>query len=78
VLLGLWGFVLFSQIWSLGALFGLLPFTIGYGTAFLGSGFMGCLILLLGVGCALEPACSGENLSRCVTRGHLDSHPLSL
>jgi cell division protein FtsW (lipid II flippase) len=61
VLLGLWGFVLFSQIWSLGAPFGLLPFTVGYGTAFLGSGFMGCLILLLGVGCVMEPAaCSGE------------------
>jgi cell division protein FtsW (lipid II flippase) len=59
VLLGLWGFVAFSQIWSLGAPFGLLPFTIGYGTAFLGSGFMGCLILLLGMGCVMEPACSG-------------------
>jgi hypothetical protein len=51
VLLGLWGFVLFSQIWDLGAPFGLLPFTVGYGTTFLGSGFMGYLILLLGVCC---------------------------
>ncbi|GHU35257.1 hypothetical protein AGMMS50256_30140 [Betaproteobacteria bacterium] len=55
VLFGLWGFVAFSQIWSLGGQFGLLPFAWGYGTAFLGGG-MGCLILLLGVCCAMEPA----------------------
>jgi cell division protein FtsW (lipid II flippase) len=72
VLLGLWGFVAFSQIWSLGGQFGLMPFARSYGTAFLGNGFMGCLILLLGVGCVMEPARSGD---ACQTRDRLFDKP---
>ena len=49
VLLGLWGFAALAQLWSCAAPFYLVPFSIGFGTAFLGSSFMGCLILLIGL-----------------------------
>ncbi|MDR1243236.1 MAG: hypothetical protein LBM00_10730 [Deltaproteobacteria bacterium] len=50
---GIWLFLAVSQFWSLGMPFGLpsLPIANDYGTAFLGSGGMGCLILLLGILC---------------------------
>jgi uncharacterized membrane protein YvlD (DUF360 family) len=54
VLLGLWGFVTIGQSWSIAAPFGLPPLSDAYGTAFLGGGVMGSLMLLIAPGCAGE------------------------
>jgi hypothetical protein len=47
--LGIWLFLVISQIWSIGMPFGLLSLANGYRTAFLGNGGMGCMVLLLGI-----------------------------